>query len=116
LESDLFVAFNKVIDHEDPELVWDNQVCLGVVLASEGYPGSYEKMHAINGLEKVTGKVYAMGVKIVDGQTYNNGGRVLIIVEKADTVAKAREKALDDIKKIESDNLFYRSDIGHWAL
>jgi phosphoribosylamine--glycine ligase len=73
-------------------------------------------MHAINGLEKVTGKVYAMGVKIVDGQTYNNGGRVLIIVEKADTVAKAREKALDDIKKIESDNLFYRSDIGHWAL
>ena len=101
LESDLFVAFNKVIDHEDPELVWDNQVCLGVVLASEGYPGSYEKMHAINGLEKVTGKVYAMGVKIVDGQTYNNGGRVLIIVEKADTVAKAREKALDDIKKIE---------------
>ena len=116
LESDLFVAFNKVIDHEDPELVWDNQVCLGVVLASQGYPGSYEKMHAINGLEKVTGKVYAMGVKIVDGQTYNNGGRVLIIVEKADTVAKAREKALDDIKKIESDNLFYRSDIGHWAL
>ena len=116
LESDLFVAFNKVIDHEDPELVWDNQVCLGVVLASEGYPGSYEKMHAINGLEKVTGKVYAMGVKIVDGQTYNNGGRVLIIVEKADTVAKAKEKALDDIKKIESDNLFYRSDIGHWAL
>ncbi len=116
LESDLFVAFNKVIDHEDPELVWDNQVYLGVVLASEGYPGSYEKMHAINGLEKVTGKVYAMGVKIVDGQTYNNGGRVLIIVEKADTVAKAREKALDDIKKIESDNLFYRSDIGHWAL
>ena len=53
LESDLFVAFNKVIDHEDPELVWDNQVCLGVVLASEGYPGSYEKMQPIKGLENV---------------------------------------------------------------
>ncbi len=116
LESDLFVAFNKVIDHEDPELVWDNKVCLGVVLASNGYPGSYEKMHPINGLENVTGKVYAMGVKIVDGQTYNNGGRVLIIVEKADSVNEAREKAMADIEKIESDNLFYRSDIGHWAM
>lgn len=116
LESDLFVAFNKIIDHEDPKLVWDNKVCLGVVLASKGYPGSYEKMHPIHGLEKVTGKVYAMGVKIVDGQLYNYGGRVMIIVEKADSVKEARELALKDIEKIDSDNLFYRHDIGHWAI
>lgn len=116
LESDLFVAFNKIIDHEDPKLVWDNKVCLGVVLASKGYPGSYEKMHPIHGLEKVTGKVYAMGVKIVDGQLYNYGGRVMIIVEKADSVKEARELALKDIEKIDSDHLFYRHDIGHWAI
>ena len=49
---------------------------------------------------------------------YNNGGRVLIIVEKVEHgCQEAREKALKgSIKKIESDNLFYRSDIGHWAL
>lgn len=116
LKSDLFKAFNDVIDHKTPELIWDDLVCLGVVLASKGYPSSYEKMHLIKGLDKVEGKVYFMGVKKVDGEIYTNGGRVLIVVEKGKTVAEARAKALEEIKKIECDNLFYRSDIGHWAL
>lgn len=116
LNSDLFLAFSSIIEHKKPVLEWDNSYCLGVVLASKGYPGSYSKEHLIQGLENVQGKVYFMGVKKQDGQFYTDGGRVLIVVNKADSLLHAREKVLDDIKKIHCDNLFYRSDIAYYAI
>ena len=57
-----------------------------------------------------------MGVCKKDNQIYTNGGRVLIVVEKGSDLLSARNKALEDCKKIECSNLFYRTDIGHWSI
>ena len=116
LESDLYEVFMNLINHKEISLKWSDLYCLGIVMASKGYPDKYEKMHKITGLDKVCGKVYYMGVDVKDNTYYTNGGRVLFVVEKAKTLLEARNKALEDIKKIECDNLFYRTDIAHWSI
>ena len=116
LTSDLYDAFMAIINHGKPILTWDKDVYLGIVLARKGYPEHYEKMHLIMGLDQVKGKIYYMGVKMKDGRYYTNGGRVMIVVEKGKTVLEARNKAIAEVKKIQCDNLFYRSDIGHWSI
>lgn len=116
LESDLCQAFLDVIHHKAPVLKWDNKVCLGVVLASKGYPSSYLKHQPIKIKENLNGDIFFMGVDVIDNVLVNSGGRVLIVVEKADSVKEAQKLAKEDIAKIDSDVLFYRSDIGHYAI
>ncbi len=116
LKSDLYEAFLAIVNHQKPILEWDENYHIGIVMASRGYPGHYEKGHLITGLENVQGKIYFMGVKKSEGKYYTDGGRVLILVEKGKTLKEAQEKALAEIKKIHCDNLFYRKDIGHYAL
>lgn len=89
---------------------------MGVVMASKGYPGSYAKGFVIEGLDTVPGRVYHMGTKVEDGAVKTAGGRVLMVVCKADTIEEAKEAVYADVAKIECDNLFYRNDIAHWAL
>ena len=57
-----------------------------------------------------------MGTKAEDGKIVTAGGRVLFVVGRGATIPEAREAALRDVERIECDNLFHRSDIGHWAL
>ena len=116
LKSDIVDMFCAVADGTDAELEWHDFATLGIVLASKGYPEEYEKGHAINGLDQVEGTVYHMGTKEVDGQIVTNGGRVLFVVGKGATLEEARAKALQDVAKIACDNLFHRTDIGHYAL
>ena len=116
LESDLCQAFLDVINHKEPVLKWDNKVCLGVVLASKGYPSSYLKHQPIKIKGPLKGEIFFMGVDMIDNVLVNSGGRVLIVVEKADSVKEAQKLAKEDIAKIDSDVLFYRSDIGHYAI
>ncbi len=113
LSSDLCKAFLDLIDHKEPLLTWDKSYCLGVVMASRGYPSDYKKGFVINNLDKVSSKVYYMGVALKDNKIVTNGGRVLIVVAKGDSVLEAKAKAMEDVKKIECENLFYRTDIGH---
>ncbi len=116
LKSDIVDIFCAVADGTDAELAWYDFATLGIVLASKGYPDAYEKGVQINGLDKVSGTVYHMGTKEVDGHIVTNGGRVLFVVGKGETLAEARANALNDVAKIECDNLFHRTDIGHYAL
>jgi phosphoribosylamine---glycine ligase len=116
LTSDLYDAFVSLIDHKEPVLTWDKDFYLGVVMASKGYPEHYSKGHLISGLEKVQGKIYFMGVKLIEGQYYTDGGRVLIVVNKGKTLLEARDKVMEDIARIHCDNLFYRSDIAYQAI
>lgn len=116
LENDLYETFIDLIDHKKIKLTWSKEYALGIVLASKGYPNKYEKGHLISNLDKVNGKVYYMGVDVKENKYYTNGGRVLFVVEKGQTLKEARDKALSEIKKIECDNLFYRTDIGHLSI
>ena len=116
LKSDIAEIFCAVADGGDTRLEWDDRPALGIVLASKGYPGSYEKGHEITGLENVEGTVYHMGTKADGDRIVTAGGRVLFVVGRGATLAEAREAALRDVARIGCDNLFHRTDIGHWAL
>ncbi len=115
LKSDIVDIFCAVADGCDARLEWDDRPALGIVLASKGYPGSYEKGFEIRGLDRVEGTVYHMGTKADGDRILTAGGRVLFVVGRGATLAEAREAALRDVARIECDNLFHRTDIGHWA-
>ncbi len=116
LKSDIVDIFCAVADGGDAQLEWDERPALGIVLASKGYPGSYEKGYEIKGLDRVEGTVYHMGTKADGDRILTAGGRVLFVVGRGATLSEAREAALRDVARIECDNLFHRTDIGHWAL
>ena len=115
LKSDIVDIFCAVADGGDTQLVWHDFATLGIVLASKGYPGDYEKGCEIKGLDRVEGALYHMGTKTDGSRILTSGGRVLFVVGKGATLAEARANALRDVARIGCDNLFHRTDIGHWA-
>lgn len=115
LKSDIVDIFCAVADGGHARLEWHEFAALGIVLASKGYPGAYEKGHAITGLDRVEGAVYHMGTRVEGERILTAGGRVLFVVGKGATLAEARAAALKDVERIGCDNLFHRTDIGHCA-
>ncbi len=103
-----------------PELKWSDEATLGFVMASNGYPGSYEKGFEITGLDEAledpSVRIYHMGTKLAAPEYTTAGGRVLMVVGAGKDLREARDKALEAVKKIKCENLFYRTDIGHWVL
>ena len=116
MKSDIYALFNAAVDGEDFEIEWNPEAVLGIVLASKGYPGSYEKGAEINGLENVSSAVYHMGTAEKDGKLLTSGGRVIMVVGKGATLSEARDKVLADIARIDCPGLFHRSDIGYQAI
>ena len=116
LESDVYEIFEAVATgRETHDPVWRPGYTLGVVLASKGYPGSYQKGFAIKNLDQVDAHVVHMGTAFAGEQLVTAGGRVLMVVAEGPTIAAAREKVYAEIRKIDCDNLFYRNDIAHCA-
>jgi phosphoribosylamine--glycine ligase len=115
LKSDAVDLFMAIANGEKPEPEWSEEATLGIVLASKGYPGSYDKGYAIRGTENVESKIYHMGTALKDGELVTAGGRVMIVVASAPTLQEAQLKARADIAKIECENLFHRTDIGNKA-
>ena len=117
LESDIYKILEAVAspDLPLPTPKRSDDVTMGVVLASKGYPGSYEKGFEIKGLDDVKGTVIHMGTALQNGRFVTNGGRVLMCVEKAHTIGQARSKAYEDVSRIKCPNLFCRSDIAYQA-
>lgn len=115
LKSDAVELFSAVAEGNQPEAEWSEEATLGIVLASKGYPGSYAKGAVIRGTENVESKIYHMGTARKDGELVTAGGRVMIVVASAKTLAEAQRKAQQDVERIECDNLFHRTDIGNKA-
>ena len=115
MTSDICQVFCDVADGKTPTIEWNDMATLGIVLASKGYPGSYEKGYAIEGAEEVDGSIYHMGTALKDGKYVTSGGRVMIVVCQAPTLREAQQKAAAEVAKIKCDNLFHRNDIGDKA-
>lgn len=117
IDSDIADMFLAVAEGREPQpTVWSDDVTMGVVLASKGYPGAYEKGCPIEGLEGVGAKVYHMGTKTVDGKLVTAGGRVMMAVVRDKDIRSAQRRVYGEIAKIGCPALFYRSDIAHWVL
>ena len=121
LNSDLVDLCNKALDgnlhHANAE--WDTRVALGVVMASTGYPGPYQKGQVISGLDKVESdsvKTFHAGTRILDGNVVTNGGRVLCVTALGKDTLEAQEKAYNAVGNIRWDGVYYRTDIGYRAL
>jgi phosphoribosylamine--glycine ligase len=102
----------------DEDAEWDPRPALGVVLAAEGYPGSYAKGRAIGGLDSAGDgqKVFHAGTKRDGDQVVNTGGRVLCAVALGDDLAAAQASAYQLIDQLDLEGGFCRRDIGAKAL
>ncbi len=101
-------------------LDWDTRAGVCVVMASGGYPGSYEKGKEITGIEeaeKIDGvKVFCSGVERRGNTLLTSGGRVLGVTALGEDIRRAVEKAYDAVGKISFDAVHFRKDIGEKAL
>jgi phosphoribosylamine--glycine ligase len=116
LKTDFLDIIDSLYNGSDIKVEWDNTYYLGVVLASKGYPNSYQKGYQINGIPNVGDMIYHMGTKEENGKILTNGGRVLLVLGKGDTLQNAYKDAYMHVDRIECDNLIYRKDIGYKAL
>lgn len=118
LESDLADVIIRLLDKQEVELQWSEEAVIGVVLASKGYPEGYEKGHAIHGFEKLAEDtlVFHAGTAVKEGTFVTNGGRVLFVACKSSNLQEAKEQVYKELAHIESDGLFYRTDIGQKAI
>ncbi|MFJ7556345.1 phosphoribosylamine--glycine ligase [Bacillus thuringiensis] len=117
LENDLVDVCNAVLAESELTLQWSEEAVIGVVLASKGYPEAYKKGDIIKGLDALQDAiVFHSGTAMKHGDFVTNGGRVLFVACKANSLQEAKDKVYKEIGKIESDGLFYRSDIGYRAI
>ena len=122
MHADLVEVFlacdNGTLDAAD--VAWDDDWAVSVVLASAGYPGSYESGKVITGLEKASAQpgitVYHAGTKLDGGNVLTAGGRVLDVTAVAPTFAEARSRAYAACDLIDFEGKQFRTDIGARAL
>ncbi len=118
MKNDIIDVIEACVDGKLDEinLEFEDNAAVCVVLASDGYPVSYEKGFEIKGLENFEGKdsyyVFHAGTKLSDGKFLTNGGRVLGVTAKGKDLLDARKNAYEATKLIEFDNKYMRSDIG----
>ena len=104
----------------DMQVHWADDHAMTVVLAANGYPGAYAKGDVIGGLDALpqssTEMVFHAGTKMAQGQITANGGRVLNVTARGDTLQQARNRAYAMVDQINWPGGFHRRDIGWRAL
>ncbi len=115
LKTDLVDIMLAVIDNrlDQIEVECSEDACVGVVMASGGYPGSYKTGFPITGLDDLDKDivVFHAGTKLESGQVLTSGGRVLTVAARGKTLAEAREKVYANIPRIHFEGCHYRKDI-----
>lgn len=125
LDSDLLPVLLKAAQGglgdipEESKLQWSSDATVGVVMATEGYPGNYKKGSRLLGVAEVEpeiAKVFHAGTAERDGYLVATGGRVLCVTARGATVSEAQGKAYEGVKAIDWPEGFYRTDIGWRAI
>ena len=122
LQTDLLDILEAVVQGtlKQVKVAWDPCPAICVVMAEQGYPGSYKKGHPIEGLDQVRRmkKVMAFhaGTALKDHTVVTNGGRVLGVTALGSDIPKAIKKAYQAVEKIHWKTAYYRTDIGQKAL
>ena len=115
LETDLLdimmASINGTLDQV--KIAWSGDACVGVVLASGGYPGEYQAGHVISVSDRLEQgiDIYYAGAKQVDGRIVTDGGRVLTIAATGKTLKDARDKVYRNIQYVNFKGMHYRTDI-----
>ena len=118
MKNDIIDVVEACIDGrlDTIDLKFEDNAAVCVVLASDGYPVSYEKGFKISGLEKFDGKddyfCFHAGTKFDGDQIVTNGGRVLGVTAKGKDLKEARANAYTATEWVKFDNKYMRHDIG----
>lgn len=116
LETDLIEIIEAILENRLNEIhiKYDEKNAVCVMLTSGGYPESYEKGKVITGLDKVDEDIviFHSGTKIINNKLVTNGGRVIGISAKGNSLEEASKKVYENIGKIKFEGMHYRTDIG----
>lgn len=115
LETDYLSIIESAMKKElsNLNIKWKNKHACCVVMASGGYPASYNKGYKIEGIDKINGQCFIAGAKLDENNNIiTDGGRVLNVVNIADSLEEARKLTYSDIEKIDFKDKYYRKDIG----
>jgi phosphoribosylamine--glycine ligase len=117
LKTDLVEIMMAVVNDNLSQIniKWSGDACVGVVMASAGYPGNYKTGSPITGLEEVDKDimVFHAGTKTdkTSGEVVTSGGRVLTVVATGKDINEARDKVYQNIPLIQFEGGYYRKDI-----
>src|SRR5262245_19259749 len=120
LKTDWLEVIEAVVEHRLDQITvdWHDETAVCVVIASGGYPGTYETGRTIHGLPAVTDKgamVFHAGTRRAGAEVVTAGGRVLGITGSGKTLAGAQAEAYRVVRTISFEGAHYRTDIGHRA-
>lgn len=119
LRSDLLAILDACAHRRlaEVDVEWDGRASVGVVMASEGYPGTAVTGRRIEGIADVDEDVHVFiaGAKRQGSDLVTSGGRVLCVVAQGDTMEAARAQAYDNVRRIRFEGAQYRTDIGATA-
>lgn len=116
LVGDFYQICSDVLNGVQPEYSFDDQTYLGVVMASTNYPESSTKGVVIENINESSPVIFHMGTGKKDGKYTTNGGRVLFVSGKGNSIEEAKKNAYSVVEQIHSEALFYRKDIGFHAI
>ena len=122
LDCDLFDLLKATAEGrlDEIDVKWKEGASICIVLASKGYPGSYQKGDAIKGLDTFKNSdnvvVFHAGTSFNNGEVVTSGGRVLGVTALGDDIKSAQDNAYKAIEKINFDGMQFRKDIGNKAI
>jgi phosphoribosylamine--glycine ligase len=119
LENDLLDVVEAVLSGNlnSIDLRWSGDACVGVVMASEGYPGTYDVGKPVAGLDSLPADtvVFHAGTTKQEDIAITSGGRVLTVVGRGASLATARDKAYTAAKGVSFEGEYHRDDVAHFA-
>lgn len=122
MNSDIVEVMMAVVEGklDKIKIGWDKKACVSVVMASGGYPGSFEKGKEIKGLDSAAKLkdtvVFHAGTRLEGGKIVSSGGRVLGVTALGETIKSAIDNAYKAVRSISFDGAHFRNDIGRKAL
>ncbi|MCJ1910237.1 phosphoribosylamine--glycine ligase [Planococcus ruber] len=117
MASDFGAFLDAILDGRKFDLKWEGQAMLGVVIAADGYPGEIEKGILLPNFEELRDvEVVHAGTRETPNGFVGNGGRVLLVSAKGESLSAAQDKVYEELDKLEWLGYFYRTDIGWRAI
>ncbi|WP_125761142.1 phosphoribosylamine--glycine ligase [Companilactobacillus hulinensis] len=116
LKNNLSEVIFSILNDDDPEIEWDDDgINLGVFVSSKGYPEKpilNSDLGTVESFENVDCRLNFASVVQQNESLYSNGGRLYLLSDHADSLIDAQEKLYSEFKKLNTENVFYRKDIG----
>ncbi|OFI47659.1 phosphoribosylamine--glycine ligase [Floricoccus penangensis] len=115
LDSSLAQIIDDLLNDRVPQIEWNDDITLGVVVAADGYPNDYKKRMEIPKFDNPDIQVYYAGVAREDDKLVSSGGRIFLVEASGNSLEDAQNKIYSALKEVSLPDMFYRNDIGDKA-